>query len=145
MKVKEIMTDAVACCTRDTPLQEAARLMAQNDCGALPVVEDKSSMKLTGIITDRDIVVRCLATGKSPTDAKVGDCMTPRVVSTKPEADLREAERLMEQNQVRRIPVIDDRSKACVGIVSQADIAIRAPEKEVAEVVREVSQPARRA
>jgi CBS domain-containing protein len=142
MQVHQIMTSDVACCTPETPLREAARMMAQNDCGALPVVESANSMRLAGIITDRDIACRGLLHERSPLDLSVSDCMTPKVQTVSSDADVRDAEKLMQQHQIRRIPVVDGGSECC-GMVSQADLALNAEGQEVASVLRDVSQPVR--
>lgn len=136
MNVKEVMTTNVACCNTDASLQEVARLMQQNDCGAIPVMEGN---RLAGIITDRDIVVRAVAAGKNVADLDAGSCMSPSVSSIEQDADLEECIRLMEDNQVRRIVVTNGSGEIC-GIVAQADIALNAPERETGEVVREVSK-----
>ncbi|MGI8922479.1 MAG: CBS domain-containing protein [Fimbriimonadales bacterium] len=142
MRVDEIMTKDLACCTPKTTLPEAARMMAQNDCGALPVVDTPETMQITGIITDRDIACRGMLQERNPLDLKVSDCMTPTVETIRQHADVRDAERLMKEHQVRRIPVVDADAKCC-GIVSQADIALNAPDQETAQVLKEVSQPVR--
>jgi CBS domain-containing protein len=140
MTVREIMTETPTCCTPDTRLQEVARMMVENDCGAIPVVERTDSKKLVGVITDRDIVCRAVAQGRNPLELKSADCMTRQVVTVAQDADLHECCRLMEEHQIRRIPVVDARG-ACCGIVAQADIATSGREHEAAELVREVSQP----
>lgn len=142
MKIKDIMTDNPVCCTRETSLEEVARMMLENDCGAIPVVEDQQRWKPCGIITDRDIVTRAVADGKNPLEMKCGDIMTPNPVTTDADGDVEEAVRLMEKHRVRRIVAVD-RNGSCVGIVSQADIARHLGEREIGEVVEELSQPSR--
>jgi CBS domain-containing protein len=122
-------------------LADVARLMRDHDCGAIPVVEtDATGNKLVGIITDRDIVVRGLADGTDPLRLTAGDCMTMVVATVIPKTSLEDCAQLMEEHQVRRVPVVDDKGDCC-GIVAQADLARHAPVKETGEVVREVSQP----
>lgn len=140
MKVKELMTETPACCTIDTSLQEVARLMIGHDCGAIPVVADKQTMRLVGIITDRDITCRAVAQGRNPLEMNAGDCMTRTVSTVTPETSLEECCNVMESNQVRRVPVVD-RNQGCCGVIAQADIARGTSEKLTAEVLREVSQP----
>lgn len=142
MQVKEIMTGNPACCTRETGLKDVARMMVEHDCGAIPVVENEKSQKLVGIVTDRDITCRIVAEGKNPLELKASDCMTKTVVSVEPETSLEECSRLMEQHQVRRIPVVDSQG-VCCGMVAQADLARKASESQTAEVVQEVSKPTR--
>jgi CBS domain-containing protein len=135
-----MMTTDPVCCLPDTTLQEVARLMRENDCGSLPVVENKDSMRLVGIITDRDITCRAVAGGKRPHETTARDCMSTSVTTVSPETSLEECCSVMESKQVRRVPVVDKNS-ACCGVIAQADIARHGSEKFTAEVVREVSQP----
>jgi CBS domain-containing protein len=139
MKVSDVMTKDPACCTPETPLRDVARLMVECDCGEIPVVDSKRTLRPVGVVTDRDIVVRCVATGRNPLEAEAEDCMSSPVVTVTPDADLEDGSDLMEKHQLRRIPVVDEAGALC-GIVAQADIARHAPPREVAEVVREVSR-----
>ncbi len=141
MQVKDIMTREPACCMPDTNLQEVARLMVECDCGEIPVVENRQSMKPVGVVTDRDICCRTVAEGKNPLEMTAGDCMSSPCVTVTPEMGVEDCCRVMEENQIRRVPVVDERG-ACCGIVAQADIAQRASERETAEVVKEVSRAA---
>ena len=139
MKVSEIMTKRPACCEPETPLQDVAKLMVQHDCGEIPVVDSQRTMRPVGVVTDRDIVVRCIAEGKNPLECDAGDVMSSPVVTITPDMNTDEVGDLMEEHQVRRIPVVDEAGALC-GIVAQADIARHAHPREVAEVVREVSR-----
>lgn len=141
MQVKDIMTRDPACCTLDTNLQEVARMMVERDCGEIPVVENRQSMKPVGVVTDRDICCRTVAEGKNPLEMTAGDCMSSPCVTVTPEMSVEDCCRVMEENKIRRVPVVDERG-ACCGIVAQADIAQHAPKQETAEVVRAVSQAA---
>ena len=140
MQVREIMTEDPAVCTPNTNLQEAARLMKECDCGAIPVVEGQDSGRAIGIVTDRDIVMRCLANGKNPLECKVGDAMSTQVITVYADDRLEDAIRLMEDNEIRRIVVVDENDQ-CIGMLSQADIALNAPAGQTAELVRDVSEP----
>ena len=137
MKVKDIMTADPTCCGPDTTLQKAAKMMVDEDCGCLPVVD--KDMKPLGTITDRDITCRTVAEGRNPLDLTVEDCMSTPVVSVSDGADLDECCRLMEDNQIRRMLVVDDNG-ACCGIVAQADIALEASEEVSGDLVKEVSK-----
>jgi CBS domain-containing protein len=143
MQVKDIMTPGPSCCTRDTSLTDVARLMAKQDCGAIPVAEGGSG-RLIGMITDRDIVCRTLAYGKDPFEMAVGDCMTSPVATVTPESNLEECVGSMQRNQIRRVPVVDQNGRCC-GMVAQADLARYAPERQTAQTVKQVSQPSRSA
>lgn len=140
MEVERIMTTEPACCTPDTPLQEVARLMVENDCGQIPVIENDKSRRTVGVVTDRDIVCRALAVGENPLTLTAEHVMSRPVLTVRPNTKVEECCRLMEERQVRRAPVEDENGRCC-GIVSLADIAQNAPERMMAEVVRTVSQP----
>ncbi len=132
------MAKSPAIATMETPISEIARMMAEQDCGAIPVVESKDAPKPVGIITDRDIVVRLVSEGKNPLESVARDAMTNGVATVSPGMSLEVAANVMEQNQVRRVPVVDDNGSV-IGIVSQADIALNAPD-QTAELLREVSE-----
>jgi CBS domain-containing protein len=140
MQVKEIMTTDPACCTPDSTLQRVAELMVENDCGEIPIVENIANMVPVGVITDRDITCRTVAKGLNPLVMTAGDCMTTPCVTVTPDMSLDECCRRMEENQIRRVPVVDA-SGACCGIVALADIAKHAGKRDTAEVVKEVSEP----
>ncbi|HVF62238.1 MAG TPA: CBS domain-containing protein [Thermoanaerobaculia bacterium] len=142
MKVREIMTENPACCTPEQTVREAARLMAQNDCGSIPVVEE-STRRLLGVVTDRDLAIRVLAEGRGP-DTPVREAMTPDPVTCSPDDDVDKVERLMAERQVRRIPVVEN--GRVVGVVAQADLALHpnaVSDREVGHLVEEISQPTR--
>lgn len=137
MQVRELMTADPTCCGPDTSLQEVAKKMADEDCGCLPVVDQ--DMKPVGTITDRDITCRAVARGQNPLDLTAADCMSSPVISVSEDADLDDCCRLMEENQLRRLLVVDG-SGSCCGIVAQADIALNAPGVLSGDLVREVSK-----
>jgi CBS domain-containing protein len=139
MKVKEIMSREPACCTRETSLQDVAILMVEHDCGEIPVVDNLQSKRPVGVVTDRDITCRTVALGKNPLDLRARDCMSSPAVTVSPETDIDECCRLMEENQLRRVLVVDE-SGCCCGIVSQADIAAHASRGDAGEMVKEVSR-----
>ena len=139
MQVKEIMTKSPACCTPDTPVQQVAQEMIKHDCGCLPIIESDAHPKVVGIITDRDIVSRAVAKGENPQFLTAGACMSKQVITASPEMDMDTCCQLMEQHQVRRIPVVDALG-FCRGIVAQADIAQACEAEKTAEVVRDISR-----
>ena len=122
MQVKDIMTPDPACCTPDSTLQRVAELMVENDCGEIPVVESAAGKKLVGVITDRDITCRTVAKGINPLTLTASECMTTPCVTVTPDTPLDECCRVLEENQIRRVPVVDA-GGACCGIVALADIA----------------------
>jgi CBS domain-containing protein len=143
-RAKDIMTTNPACCTPEHNVQEAAELMVKHDCGEIPVVETDQTMKPIGVITDRDIACRVVATGKNPTQTRVRDAMSSPPVTVTPETSIQECCRVMEENQIRRVPVVDQAGRCC-GMISQADIAKAAPTKQTAEVIKQVSEPSEHA
>ena len=134
---RDIMTTEPSCCTATATLDQVAKLMVQNDCGEIPVVD--VAERLIGVITDRDIVCRVVADGKNPMAHTAEQYMSQPVVAVTTETPLPEIVRMMESHQIRRVPVVDAEG-CCVGIISQADLAWTGPEHDVAELVREVSR-----
>ncbi len=144
MQVKEVMTSDPACCLAETPLPEVARMMIDNDCGEIPVVENQSSKLPIGVVTDRDIVCRIVANGLNPVELTAADCMSQPIVTVTPDMSLEECCRIMEEKLIRRVPVVNERGSCC-GIVSLADVALQTRERVAAEVVKEVSEPTKSA
>ena len=135
MRCREIMTRELRMATRETSLREAAAMMRDGDVGAVPVVEDG---RLVGIVTDRDIVVRCLADGHDFSTSIV-EAMTTEIFFVRPDDFVFEAVRLMGDKQVRRIPVISEDGKLA-GIISMADVALETEDDlEIAETLEEIS------
>jgi CBS domain-containing protein len=138
MQIRDIMSPNPACCARSTSLQEVAHMMVAEDCGEIPVCDE--ARKPVGVVTDRDIVCRLIAKGKNPLEMRAEDCMSSPVVTANPDTPVEEAVRLMEQYQVRRLPVVDADGKCCA-MVSQADLARKGPRDATIEVVEKVSTP----
>ena len=136
-RARDVMTVNPALCKPETSLDQVAKLMVQHDCGEIPVVD--SAEQVVGVVTDRDIVCRVVADGKNPSAYPAEHCMTTRVVTVQDDTPVSEVMAAMEKHQVRRIPVVDARG-GCVGIIAQADLAWAGREKEIAELVREVSR-----
>jgi CBS domain-containing protein len=120
MRVDELMTQKPATCSRDSSCAEAARIMWDCDCGSVPVVDDAG--RAVGIVTDRDICMAALFQGAPLSLISIADVMSGNLYTCRAEHDVREAERLMQQRQVRRLPVIDD-AGMLVGILSLGDVA----------------------
>lgn len=142
MRVEEVMSSDPACCTRNSSLQEVARMMVDWDCGEIPVVEgpDSQGRKPIGVVTDRDIICRTVARGLNPLQLKVSDCMTEPCITVTPDMSVEDCCNVLEENKIRRVPVVDAQGNCC-GIVALADIARHARMRTAAEVVREVSEP----
>lgn len=142
MQAKEIMSSDPQCCTRDDTLRDAARMMADTDCGCLPVVEDKAGKRVIGVLTDRDIAIRGVARGKTP-DSKVNDVMSPAPACCSADDDVEVVEKIMIEKQVRRVPVVDADGRV-VGMIAQADLARdnrAASDREVGRIVEKISEP----
>ena len=139
MQVRDLMSFQPHCCTPETSLRDAAQMMCDCHCGAIPVVDAEDRKKPVGIITDRDIACRAVAKGKDPATTTVGECMSNRLATIHQDSSLEDCCAEMEEFKIRRLLVVDDKGRLC-GIVAQADIALRMAEHETAEVVREISQ-----
>jgi CBS domain-containing protein len=135
-KVREVMTDNPRCVTPETLVSEAARLMKSEDVGSLPILEGE---KVTGVITDRDIVIRAVAEEKDPRGMPVREVASRELVTIRPDEDLSEALKLMASYQVRRLPVVDE-DNTLVGVLAQADIAMEGKEKDFAHMVEDISR-----
>jgi CBS domain-containing protein len=138
-KVRSIMTMHPACCTMDTKLAEVARLMIDHDCGEIPVVNNHEEKKLIGVITDRDICCRAVAQGLNPAAMNAKDCMTSPAITADLDLSLEECMALMEEKQIRRVPVVDDRGRCC-GMISVADIARHTEEWTTGVIVKNISR-----
>lgn len=139
MVVEQIMTHNVATCTPDASLRQVAQMMIDYDCGEIPVVESPTSRHIVGVITDRDIAVRAVAKGLGPEETVAKDCMTSKVYTVTPNTPIEECMDVMEDEQVRRVPVVDSAGNIC-GIVAQADLAKHLQNGKVAEVVKDISK-----
>ena len=136
MKVCEVMTTEVETVQMNSTLEEAASIMKVENVGAVPVVDEDDD--LVGILTDRDIVVRCVADGKNPAETNVEDVLSHELETIEPDADIEEAARLMADKQIRRLPVCEDGD--LVGMLSIGDLAVKTPRVDAsAEALREIS------
>jgi CBS domain-containing protein len=127
MKVKDLMTTSPAACTPMNTLADAAGLMWQHDCGILPVVENGG--KVVGLITDRDICMAALLNGRQLAHIAVAEVISKKVFSCSPDDDVRTALTTMQENRIRRLPVVA-RDKTLEGLVSMNDIVLRAEESK---------------
>ena len=143
MEARDLMTDNPIICTPADNVQSVARQMKDNSIGLLPVVDNREDKRLIGVLSDRDLVCRVLSQdGMACEKATVQDAMTTgNIFCVHPDSSLDEVLDLMEQGQVRRLPVVDDANKI-VGIIATADIALDVEEAdEVAEVFEIISAP----
>jgi CBS domain-containing protein len=137
--VRDIMSKDVECANPETTLKDAATTMKNRDFGSMPVCEGR---RVVGVITDRDIAIRGVAEGRDPGSTRVRDVMSKDVVSVREDSDLKEAERLMRERQLRRLPVLNG-SGDLVGYLAIAKIARTESPEEAGKVLQGVSQPAK--
>jgi CBS domain-containing protein len=137
---RDVMTPDPACCSASTTLDQVAKMMVQNNCGEIPIVD--SSDQPIGVVTDRDIVCRVVAEGKNPSAHTADSCMSTPVVTVPNDAQLDDIVSTMRKYQVRRVLVVDQ-AGCCTGIISQADVATVGPPAQTAELVRDLSMGTR--
>ncbi len=149
MKVSEIMTTNPACCIPSDAAQTAALIMRDEDTGIVPVVENKGSRKLVGVVTDRDLCIGVIAerpqtteAGLDPTNAPIEQFMTAQVVTCSKDRDLEDVFALMRENQVRRVVVVDQKNEI-QGVVSLSDLMMRGavPKGETHQTLKGISMP----
>lgn len=136
MKVQQIMTTNVKCCQPTETIQDAAKIMANQNCGSVPVCDNN---KVIGMITDRDIAVNAVAKGNN--SATVRDCMSTNVVTCTADTDAHEAANLMARHQIRRLPVVNAQGELCgicaIGDLATVDIHIN----EAGDALSKISEP----
>lgn len=141
MTCKELMTSDPAFCLPEDNVVRAAMLMKQHDIGSVPVVSDRNTMKLAGIVTDRDVTLRVVAEQRDYYNTKLSDVMSSDLVTCSENDDYEAVLKAMAEKQIRRVPVVDS-DERLVGIISQADIARGVDGKQdVAETVSAISEP----
>ncbi|NLM09396.1 MAG: CBS domain-containing protein [Clostridiaceae bacterium] len=141
MKVREVMTKSIVTVSPDATIKEVAELMQQHNVGAIPVVDNNG---LTGIVTDRDLVVRNIASGKDPYSTPVRDVMTSQVTTVTPDEDVQSITKVMASRQIRRVPVVENQQ--LIGMVSLGDIATTGRSEldmEASEALCEISKPSK--
>lgn len=139
---RDVMTADPVCCSPTTTLDQIARLMTQNDCGQIPILDQAG--RPIGVVTDRDIICRVVADGVNPRDCTAASCMSEPVFTVDVDAPIDYVVTLMEEHQVRRLPVLDG-DGCCAGIISQADIVSVGQPVLTAELLTEISRDTRRA
>ena len=137
MKVRDLMTPHPTCATPDTTVEEIATLMKEQNIGCVPVVDEDG--QVAGMITDRDIVLRCVAVGRDAAECCADDIISPQSVTIGPNADAKEAARLMADRQIRRLAVVE--SGKLVGMLSLGDVAVKQQDDRLSgDVLQEVSE-----
>jgi CBS domain-containing protein len=132
---RDIMTGGAECASVNDTLVDAARKLRDLDVGALPICGEND--RLQGMITDRDIVVKCIADGADPGSVKVSELADGKPVTIGADDSVEQALKTMSQHGVRRLPVIDGHD--LVGVISQADVAKNLPEQSVGDLVEAIS------
>ncbi|HVH66197.1 MAG TPA: CBS domain-containing protein [Candidatus Acidoferrum sp.] len=132
MKVRDAMAKTISTATKNEPVMDVARKMKQEDAGFMPIVENGG--RLIGVVTDRDIVIRCLAEGHDPKTDTIDHCMTPQAVTISPDDDIQDAARKMEGEEIRRLAVTD--GGRVVGVLSHGNL-VQAIKGKAAEKVTE--------
>lgn len=142
-KCHEVMTKDPVCCEPGDPVTRAAEMMRSHDVGSLPVVETIDSRRVIGIVTDRDVVTKVVASNRNVASATVNDAMTKHPAVCREDDDLERAMSLMADHQVRRMPVVDASGRLS-GIIAQADVATRGHREErTGELVEAISEPSK--
>lgn len=137
-KLKDVMTQNIATISPQQSIQEASQLMSQHNVGSIPVVDNG---RCVGIVTDRDIALRAVSQGQSPSATTVQSVMTTDIVTGTPAMDVHEAANLMAQRQIRRLPVVDNGS--VTGIVALGDLATQnIYQNEAGQALAQISEPA---
>jgi len=141
MKIHDIMTRDPRTVTPDATVREAAQVMKAEDVGIVPVIDGQSDRRLMGVVTDRDIAIRCIADGRDA-DCRVRDVMTSgRVATCSQNDDVDNVMSAMRSEKVRRIPIVDERG-SLVGIVSQADILLKTKnDSQSQSTIEHISEP----
>jgi CBS domain-containing protein len=135
MLVKDVMTPSPVSCKPEDTLEQVAKLMLEHDCGVIPVRE---FTKIVGMITDRDITLRAVALGKIPATVTARDVMTEPVYAVREDQDIQAAIDLMEEKQIRRLPVLDENDNL-VGIIAPSDLAPSFVSNNVTDFLLQVS------
>ncbi len=138
MKIREIMSHDPACCIFDDSAQTVAKILCERNIGSMPVVADQQSRKLVGMITDRDLCCSVVAQGLDP-KTTIEKFISSTPLTCREGENIEACERLMQEHQVRRIPIVDAEDRV-IGIVSQADLALKDKPERVSKTVAEISK-----
>ena len=134
---RDVMTGGAECIGENDTITDAAKRLKELDVGAMPICGEDNRLK--GMLTDRDIVIKVIAEGKDPNSTKAGELGQGKPVTIGADDDIREALRMMQDHQVRRLPVIDGHD--LIGIIAQADVTRELSASETAETVEQISVP----
>ena len=139
MKIREIMSRDPACCVLSDSTQTVAKILCDRNIGSMPVLADQQSRKLVGMITDRDLCCSVIAQGLDPKTTQIEKLISFPPMSCRDGENIETCERLMQEHQVRRVPIVDAEDRV-IGIVSQADLALHDKAERVSKTVAEISK-----
>ena len=142
MKIRVIMSRDPACCVLSDTAQTVAKILCDRSIGSMLVVADQRSRKLVGMITDRDLCCSVIAEGMDPKTTQIEKLITLAPLTCRDGENIEICERLMQEHQVRRIPIVDAEDRV-IGIVSQADLALKDKPERVSKTVAEISKASR--
>ena len=140
MKTREVMSENPVCCLPTDNAQAVARMMCEQNVGLIPVVSDQQSKRLLGVITDRDLCCSIVARGLDAKTTPIQNYISQHPFTCRDRENIEKCEGLMQEHQVRRVPVVDG-NNCVIGIVSQADLALKAKPDRLSKTVAEISKP----
>lgn len=139
MKIREIMSANPVCCMAEDTVQNVAKMMCDSNVGSIPVVIDRQSRTLAGMITDRDLCCSVLVQGLDAKTTEIREFVTYSPTSCREGENIDKCERLMQEHQIRRIPIVDGDNRV-IGIVAQADLALKEKAEKVHKTIAEISK-----
>jgi CBS domain-containing protein len=142
VKIREIMSPDPACAVLSDSPQTVAKIMCDRHIGSMPVITDQQSRRLVGMITDRDLCCSVIAQGMDPKTTQIEKLITLAPLTCRDGENIETCECLMQEHQVRRIPIVDAEDRV-IGIVSQADLALKDKPERVSKTVTEISKTSR--
>jgi len=142
MKIKKVMSENPVCCLATDSAQSVARMMCERNIGSIPVVGDQQSKQLLGMITDRDLCCSVVAGGLDPKTTPIQKFITANPITCRDGENIDKCEQVMQKHQVRRVPVVDGQNHI-IGIVSQADLALKGKPERLPKTIAEISKPTR--
>jgi len=140
VKIKEVMSPNPVCCVPGDTAQAVAAIMCEYKIGSVPVVIDQQSRELVGVITDRDLCCSIVASGFDPKTTPIQKFITLDPLTCRDGENLDKCERVMQEYQIRRVPIVDGENRV-IGVVAQADLALRDKPEKVSKTVAEISKP----
>ena len=138
MKVRDVMSSNPVCCVPEDTAQKVAQIMCDHNIGSVPVIADQQSRELLGMITDRDLCCSVIAAGLDSRTTQIKEFVSVHLVTCRDGENVDKCEKAMQEHQVRRIPVVDGENRV-IGIVAQADLALKDKPEKVSQTVKAIS------